>query len=124
MNCKNHLQRVYNLVYLNNLNVIISRNQPKCNHSIYIHMQLVIICDYIWKYLQLQDQISTILVIFTTMMQLLNFFILLVESILHLFSFINRLICPIICNSHKISCILRLFFNDIGVYFIVLYIYI
>jgi hypothetical protein len=35
-------------------------------------MRLVVICDYIWEYLQLQDQISTILVILTTMMQLLQ----------------------------------------------------
>jgi hypothetical protein len=35
-------------------------------------MQLVDVCDQIWKYLQLQDQISTILVIFTIMMQLLE----------------------------------------------------
>jgi hypothetical protein len=44
-------------------------------------------------------------------------FILLVESILHLFSSINRLICPINRNSHQISCILKVFYNDIGVYF-------
>ncbi len=44
-------------------------------------------------------------------------FILLVGSILHLFSFINRLICPINRNSHQISCILKVFYNDIGVYF-------
>jgi len=36
-------------------------------------MRLVIVCNYIWEYLQLQDQISTILVILTTMMQLLKF---------------------------------------------------
>ncbi len=54
-------------------------------------------------------------------------FILLVASILHLFSFINRLICPISRNSHQISDILKVFYNDIGVYFnvcIKLYIYI
>jgi hypothetical protein len=50
-----------------------SRNQPKCNHSIYDYMRLVIVCDWIWEYLQLQNQISTILVIITTMMQLLKF---------------------------------------------------
>jgi hypothetical protein len=48
-----------------------TRNQPKCKHFIYDYMQLVVVCDYIWKYLQLQDQTSTILVILTTMMQLL-----------------------------------------------------
>jgi hypothetical protein len=52
-----------------------SKIQPKCNHSIYDYMRLVVICDKIWECLQLQDQISTILVIFTTMMQLLQNFI-------------------------------------------------
>jgi len=88
-----------------------SRNQPKCNHSIYDYLQLH------FKHLQLQDQISTILVILTTMMQLLENFILLVALILHWFSSINTLICPISCNSHQISCILKVFYNDIGVYF-------
>jgi hypothetical protein len=27
-----------------------SRNQPKCNQSIYDYMRLVVICDYIWEY--------------------------------------------------------------------------
>jgi hypothetical protein len=45
-----------------------SRNQPKCNHSIYNYMRLVVVCDWIWEHLQLQNQISTILVILTTMM--------------------------------------------------------
>jgi len=64
------------------------------------------------------------------MMQLLENFILLVGSILHLFSSINRFICLISCNSHQISCILKVFYNDIGVYFnictkiIYIYIYI
>jgi hypothetical protein len=44
-------------------------------------------------------------------------FILLVGSILHLFSSINRFICPISRNSHQISCILKVLYNDIGVYF-------
>jgi hypothetical protein len=43
-----------------------SRNQPKRNQSIYDYMRLDL------GILQLQDQISTILVIFTTMMQLLE----------------------------------------------------
>jgi hypothetical protein len=55
-------------------------------------------------------------------------FILLVGSILHLFSSINRLICPINHNGHQISCILKVFYNDIGVYFnvctTIIYIYI
>jgi hypothetical protein len=105
-----------------------NRNQPKCNHSIYDYMQLIVVCDYIWEYLQLQDQLSTNLVIFTTTMQLLENFILLVTSNLHLFSSINRLICPISRNSLQISCILKIFYNDIGVYFNVctkiIYIYI
>jgi len=44
-------------------------------------------------------------------------FILLIGSILHSFSSINRLICPISRSSHQISCILKVFYNDIGVYF-------
>jgi hypothetical protein len=44
-------------------------------------------------------------------------FILLVGLILHLFSSINRLIYPISRNSHQISCILKVLYNDIGVYF-------
>jgi hypothetical protein len=47
----------------------------------------------------------------------IKIFILLVASILHLFSSSDRLICPINCNSHQISCILKVFYNDIGVYF-------
>ncbi len=39
-------------------------------------------------------------------------FIPLVGSILRLFLSINRLICPISCNSHQISCILKIFYND------------
>jgi hypothetical protein len=30
-----------------------SRNQPKCNHSIYDYMWLIVVCNYIWEYLQL-----------------------------------------------------------------------
>ncbi len=44
-------------------------------------------------------------------------FILLVGLILHLFSSINRLIYPISRNSHQINCILKVFYNYIGVYF-------
>jgi hypothetical protein len=51
------------------------------------------------------------------MMQQLENFILLVASILHLFSSINKLICPISCNNRQISYILKVFYNDIGVYF-------
>jgi hypothetical protein len=47
-----------------------SRNQEKCNQSIYDYMRLVVWLDL--RILQLQDQISTILVILTTMMQLLK----------------------------------------------------
>jgi len=61
-------------------------------------------------------------------MQLLENFILLVGSTLHSFSSINRLICPIGRNSHQINCVLKVFYNDIGVYFNVctkiIYIYI
>jgi hypothetical protein len=88
-----------------------SRNQPKCNHSIYNYLQL---------HLKISATIRpnfNFLVILTIVMQLLENFILLVASILHLFSSINRMICPISCNRHQISCILKVFYNDIGVYF-------
>ncbi len=44
-------------------------------------------------------------------------FILLVELILHLFSSINTLIYPISRNSHQISYIVKVLYNDIRVYF-------
>jgi len=44
-------------------------------------------------------------------------FILLVGLILHLFSSINKLIWPINRNNHQISYILKVFYNDKGVYF-------
>jgi hypothetical protein len=50
----------------------ISRNQPKWNHSIYDYMRFVVACNYICEHLQLEAQISTILVIFTTIMRLLE----------------------------------------------------
>jgi len=50
-------------------------------------------------------------------------FILLAGLTLHLFSSIDRLICPISHNSHQINCILKVFYNDIGVYFNVCIIY-
>jgi hypothetical protein len=48
-----------------------SRNWPKCNHSIYNYMQLLIICNYIWTFLQL----FLVLFIFVTTLQLVcNYF--------------------------------------------------
>jgi len=64
---------IYLIIKLSRINLITSRNQPKCNHSIYNYMRLVVVCDWIWEHLQLQNQISIILVILTTMMQLLKF---------------------------------------------------
>jgi hypothetical protein len=46
-------------------------------------------------------------------------FILSVWWFLNLFSSIHRLICCINHNSHQISRILKVFYNDIGVYFYV-----
>jgi hypothetical protein len=43
-----------------------SRNWPKCNHSIYDYMWLLVICNYIWTFLQL----FLVLVIFATTLQL------------------------------------------------------
>jgi hypothetical protein len=49
----------------------ISRNWPKCNHSICNYMQLLIICNYIWTFLQL----FLVLVIFVITLQLIrNYF--------------------------------------------------
>jgi hypothetical protein len=96
---------------------ITNGNRPKCKHSIYDYMQLVVV-------LQLD------LRIFASTRPNFNYFghshnydatignfVLLVRSILHLLSSINRLICPINHNSHQISCILKVFYNDIEVYF-------
>jgi len=47
----------------------------------------------------------------------IKIFMLLVASILHLFSSINMLICPISRNSRQISYILKVFYNIIRVYF-------
>jgi len=47
----------------------------------------------------------------------LEIFIVLVGWIFGLFSSINRLICPIDRNSHQISCILKVLYGDIEVYF-------
>ncbi len=44
----------------------ISKNWPKCNHYICNYMQLLVICNYIWTFLQL----FLVLVIFVTTMQL------------------------------------------------------
>jgi hypothetical protein len=30
---------------------VTSRNQPKCNHSIYDYMQFVVVCNWIWEHL-------------------------------------------------------------------------
>jgi hypothetical protein len=49
----------------------------------------------------------------------IKIFIILVGSILHLFSSINKLICPISCSNHQISCILKVSYNDIHIYFYV-----
>jgi hypothetical protein len=46
-------------------------------------------------------------------------FILLVGWLLGLFSSMNILICPIRHNSHQISHILKVFYDDIGMYFYV-----
>ncbi len=43
-----------------------SRNWPKCNHFICDYMQLLIICNYIWTFLEL----FLMLVIFATTLQL------------------------------------------------------
>jgi hypothetical protein len=44
-----------------------SRNWPKCNHFICDYMWLLVICNYIWTFLQL----FCVLVIFATTLQLI-----------------------------------------------------
>jgi hypothetical protein len=102
-----------------------SRNQPKCNLRLHatcnlLQLDLGIVAttrpnfNYFSHFNKYDATIKN--------------FILLVGSILHLFSSINRLICPISHNNHQISYILKVFYNDIGVYFNVcikiIYIYI
>jgi hypothetical protein len=97
-----------------------SKNQSKCHHSI---------CDY------MRLNLKTFAITrpnFNYFGHSLNYdatirnFVLLVVWILGLFSFINRLICPISHNNHQISYTQKVFYNDIGVYFdvLILYIYI
>jgi hypothetical protein len=47
-------------------NAFISRNWPKCKHFICDYMWLLVICNYIWTFLQL----FLVLVIFATTLQL------------------------------------------------------
>jgi hypothetical protein len=82
-------------------------------------LQLHVTCSRLWLNLG----------IFTTIRSNFNYFghsynydttignfILLVGWLLGLFSSMNILICPISCNSHQISHILKVFYGDIGVY--------
>jgi hypothetical protein len=93
-----------------------SRNQPKCNHSIYDYMRLL---SFATRFGNTCNYMTT----FNYFVHFLNYdatirnFILLIASILHLFSSITTLICPISCNSRQISCILKVFYNDIRMYF-------
>ncbi len=79
-------------------------------------------CD-LWSFATRFDNIATITPNFNYFGHSHNYdaiirnFILLLGSILHLFSSINSLICPIIRNSHQISRILKVFYNDIRGYF-------
>ncbi len=93
-----------------------NRNQPKCNHSFMSTCNLQLfatrfgnICNYKTKFQLFWS--------FHNYDATIKIFILLVGSILHLFSSINRLICPISRSSHQISYILKVFYNDIHVYF-------
>jgi hypothetical protein len=85
-------------------------------------LQLHVICSHLWLSLG----------IFTIVKSNFNYFghsynydatiknfILSIRGLLSLFSSINRLICPINQNIHQISCILKVFYNDTGVYFYV-----
>jgi hypothetical protein len=85
-----------------------NKNHPKCTHSIWwLDLGIFATIRSNFNYFgHSQNYDATI-----------KIFILLVESILHLLSSINRLICSISRNNHQISCILKVFYNDIGVYF-------
>jgi len=85
-------------------------------------LQLHAICNYLWLSLG----------VFTTIRSNFNYFghfykyetiignfILSIRWFFNLFSSINRLICPIICNSYQISPILKVFYGDLVLYFYV-----
>jgi len=95
-----------------------NKNQPKCNHSIYDYMRLDL-----WIFATTRPTFNYFDHFHNYDATIRNF-ILLVASILHLFSSINTLICPISDNSHQISYILKVFYNDIRVYFNVFTMYI
>jgi hypothetical protein len=50
---------------------------------------------------------------------IIEIFMLLIEWFLNLCSFMNRLICPIKHNNNQINYTLKVFYNDLGVYFYV-----
>jgi hypothetical protein len=54
------------LVEEDNQWISLVENWPKCNHSIYDYMPLLVICNYIWTFLQL----FLVLIIFATTLQL------------------------------------------------------
>ncbi len=90
-------------VFMSSLKVpshFISRNWPKCNHSIYDYMRLLVICNYIWTFLQL----FLILVIFATPFgHFCNYFLFWSYLQLHLDIFATISYFGHICNYIAIS---------------------
>jgi hypothetical protein len=83
---------------------IISRNWPKCNHFICNYMQLLVICNYIWTFLQL----FLMLVIFAIIVQLICYYFGVHPSMWTTFSLVfipkKNNLCPISCKCDQFNC--------------------
>ncbi len=80
-----------------------SRNWPKCSHSICDYMQLLVICNYIWTFLQL----VLMLVIFAITLQLVCDYFGVHPSIWTTFSLVSSKknnLCPINYKCDQFSC--------------------
>jgi hypothetical protein len=85
-------------------------------------LQLHVTCGRLWLSLRLFTSIRSNFNYFDHPYNydaIIRHFILSVGWFLSLFSSINILIYPISCNSHQINHILKVFYDDIGVYFYV-----
>jgi len=78
-------------------------NWPKCNHSICDYMRLLVICNYIWTFLQL----FFVLVIFAITLQLICTILVFIhpcEQHLIWISFKKNNLCPINYKCDQFSC--------------------